>query len=158
MSFDMHQRLLFICWRITLVKARHYVWIIFTTLLLLLMHCSQSKCMFVVCKWKDKRIVLTSITNMHRVEMVEVWNCNGNILQQQNVRSRSFGPNTFLLFCSQKINTVAERKYWTIHLWNNDSQCSSVKSLAFREQLVKFLLCNQLTQNIQTWMVEHSFI
>ena len=38
----------------------------------------------VVCKWKDKRDVLT-ITNMHQREIVDVTNTNGKVAKKPNI-------------------------------------------------------------------------
>ena len=58
-----------------------------------------------VCKWKDKRDVLT-ISNMHLLEMVEVKNRNGKIMMKPNIvkdynagMSEIDRSDDILLFC-----------------------------------------------------------
>ena len=47
-------------------------------------HCWMRSGSTVVCKWKDKREVLT-ITNAHKVEMCDVMNNRGKVSQKPNV-------------------------------------------------------------------------
>ena len=113
-----------------------------------------------VCKWKDKRDVLT-ISNMHRVEMVEVRNRNGKVMMKPNiVRDYNAGmsgvdrSDQMLSYYSALRKTIRWPKKVGLHIFEmmihnaHSLYCqqsgSKMKRLSFREQLVLHLLHDKL--------------
>ena len=109
-----------------------------------------------VCKWKDKRDVIT-ISNMHRVEMVEVRNRNGKVMMKPNiVRDYNAGmsevdrSNQTLSYYSALRKTIRWPKKLALHIFEMmirnayllycQESGSKMKSLSSREQLVLYLL------------------
>ncbi|KAG4074074.1 hypothetical protein HA402_014279 [Bradysia odoriphaga] len=110
----------------------------------------------IVCKWKDKRDVLT-ISNMHEVEIVDVPNRNGKISKKRNiVRDYNLGmggidrADQMMSYYSAERKTVRWYKKLGIHFieifiqnayWMYTAQQHNKKTdlLSFRETIVKYL-------------------
>ena len=119
-----------------------------------------------VCKWKDKRDVST-ISNMHRVELVEVRNRNGKVTMKPNiVRDYNAGmsevdrSDQMLSYYSALRKTICWPKKVALNLFEMmiHNACllycqesgSQMKSLFFREQIVLHLLDGKLSSKPNT--------
>ena len=112
-----------------------------------------------VCKWQDKRDVIT-ISNMHRVEMVEVRNRNRKVMMKPNiVRNYNAGMSGVdrsdqkLSYYSALRKTIRWPKKVALHIFEMIHKAcllycqesgSKMKSLSFREQLLLYLLNDKL--------------
>lgn len=110
----------------------------------------------IVCKWKDKRDVLT-ISNMHEVELNDVPNRNGKILKKPNIiRDYNLGmggidrADQMMSYYSAERKTVRWYKKLGIHFievfiqnayWMYVTKQNGEKAslLSFRESIVKHL-------------------
>ena len=120
-----------------------------------------------VCKWKDKRDVLT-ISNMHRVEMVEVKNRNGKVMMKPNiVRDYNAGmsgidrSDQMISYYSALRKTIRWPKKVALHIFEMmihnaymlycQQSGSKMKGLrSFREKLVLHLLKDSLPSEPNT--------
>ncbi len=120
----------------------------------------------IVCKWKDKRDVLT-ISNMHEVELVDVPNRNGKVSKKPNiVRDYNLGmggidrADQMMSYYSAERKTVRWYKKLGIHFieifiqnayWMYLTKQNGQKTdlLSFRATIVKYL-AGKPTQEIAT--------
>lgn len=121
-------------------------------------HCWKRSGPVIVCKWKDKREVLT-ITKMHRMEMVNVTNRNLKVSQKPNiVRDYNNGmsgidrSDQMLSYYSALRKTirwykkiglhVLEIMLFNAHIMYNQSEGGQMRMLRFREKVTLHLLGN----------------
>lgn len=114
----------------------------------------------VVCKWKDKRDVLT-ISNMHKVEMVEVRNRNGKVAKKPNIiRDYNNGmsgidrADQMLSYYTALRKTIRWPKKIGLHIMEiylqnayilfRKSTGSNIKSLKFRESFIACLIGDKM--------------
>lgn len=114
----------------------------------------------VVCKWKDKREVLT-ISNMHKVQMGEVRNRNGkvsikpNIIKDYNAGMSGIDQSDQMLSYYNALRKtirwpkkivlhILEIYIHNAHLLFRKSTRSKIKSLKFREMFVSTLLGDKM--------------
>ena len=118
-----------------------------------------------VCKWKDKRDVLT-ISNMHQVEMEEVRNRNGKVSVKPNIvidynngMSGVDRSDQMLSYYSALRKTIRWPKKVALHLFEGmihnahifycHATSTKVKSLPFREKFVKCFLREKLPNSAE---------
>ncbi|XP_064598479.1 piggyBac transposable element-derived protein 4-like [Liolophura sinensis] len=121
-------------------------------------HCWKRPGPVVVCKWRDKRDVLT-ITNMHNMKMVNVTNRNQKVSQKPNiVRDYNNGmsgidrSDQMLSYYSALRKTirwykkiglhVLEIMLFNAHIMYNESVGEQMRMLRFREKVTLHLLGN----------------
>ncbi|XP_030747681.1 piggyBac transposable element-derived protein 4-like [Sitophilus oryzae] len=114
----------------------------------------------VVCKWKDKREVLT-ISNLHKVQMVQVRNKNGKVSMKPNIiKDYNAGmsgidqSDQMLSYYSALRKTIRWPKKIALHILElyihntyllfRKSTGSKIKSLKFREMFVSTLLGDKM--------------
>ena len=122
----------------------------------------------VICKWRDKRDVLT-ISNMHKAEMVEVANRNGRISIKPNiVRDYTKGmagvdrSDQMLSYYSAMRKTLRWYKKIAVHiiemavhnayiLYCPQPNAEKKTSLQFREEVLQYWLNGSQDADIQSY-------